>query len=212
MSYSGGVKASIFFTNFSIVVELSVNFSNFVEGKARDKDSMYECVFCAKSALLADFLRYIFPPESKDGPLKVTSTCATGALLVALAEPSAFPVQPAGANQVRLDLPWSRNATSALECKWVAYGKSATARVNLALQAEFDLDFAGYYRKGEELGVRKMDIIDAYIFSRGLAPESYDALHKRVYRREQKSREELKRRLLRKAYYINESINYSGLI
>ena len=57
-----------------------------------------------------------------------------------------------------------------------------------------------------------MDIIDAYIFSRGLAPESYDALHKRVYRREQKSREELKRKLLRKAYYINESINYSGLI
>ena len=173
---------------------------------------MYDCTFCAKNSLLADYLRYIVPPDEKDGPLKVSATCATGLLLVALAEPSAFPVEPDGANRVRLDLPWSRNATSAIHSKWVAYNKSATARINMALQAEFDLDFCGYYRKGEELGIRKMDIVDAFIFSRNLAPGCYDALHKRVYRREQKNQEELRRKLLRKVYYINEAINYSGLV
>lgn len=212
MGYNSGVKASKFFAIFSTVVSSGVNFLIFVFGKAEYKNTVYDCIFCAKNALLADFLIYLFPPDEKDGPLKVSSTCAAGALLIALAEPSAFPVEPEGAHRVRLDLPWVRNATSAIHSKWVAYSKSSTARINLALQAEFDLDFAGYYRKGEELGIRKRDIIDAFIFSRGLSPGTYDALHKRVYRREQKNQDDLRRKLLRKAYYINESIDYSGLI
>lgn len=173
---------------------------------------MYDCIFCAKNALLADFLKYMFPPEEQNGPLKVSTTCATGALMVALAEPTVLPSRTDCPYQVSINLPWCRNATSEIHSKWISYNKSATARINMALQAEFDLDFCGYYRKGEELGIRKMDIIDAYIFSRSLAPGSYDALHKRIYRKEQKAQEQLRRKLLRKAYYINESINYSGLI
>lgn len=172
---------------------------------------MYDCTFIAKSAILADYLRYIFPPEVKDGPLKVTATRPTGALMVALAEPSVFPFTSTAEHQVPLELPWHRNATSAIHDRWVFFSKGAMARINLALEAEFDLEFAGYYRRGEQLGIRKMDIIDAFILTRGLAAGSYDALHKRVYRREQRTQERLRQRLLRKAYYINETIDYKGL-
>ena len=172
---------------------------------------MYDCTFIAKSAILADYLRYIFPPDTPDGPLKVSVTKPTGALLTALAEPSALPFSSDADHQVRVDLPWARNAASVLEGHWLFYTKASSARINLALQAEFDLEFAGYYRRGEQLGIRKMDIIDAFILTRGLAATSYDALHKRVYRREQRTQERLRQQLLRKAYYIDETIDYKGL-
>lgn len=172
---------------------------------------MYDCTFIAKSALLADYLRYIFPPVLPDGPLKVSVTKPTGALMIALAEPSALPFSSEADHQVRLDLPWARNATAAMDNRWLFYTKASAARINLVLQAEFDLEFAGYYRRGEQLGIRKMDIIDAFILTRGLAAASYDALHKRVYRREQRTQERLRQQLLRKAYYINETIDYKGL-
>lgn len=172
---------------------------------------MYDCTFVAKSSLLADYLRYIFPPETGGGPLKVTTTRPTGALMVALAEPSAFPFESSAEHQVSVELPWHRNATSSIHDRWISFSKGAMARINLALEAEFDLEFAGYYRRGEQLGIRKMDIIDAFILTRGLAAGSYDALHKRVYRREQRSQERIRARLLRKAYYINETIDYKGL-
>lgn len=189
-----------------------VKICNFVRTEVWQYDiAMYDCTFIAKSALLADYLRYIFPPETENGPLKVTTTRPTGALMVALAEPSAFPFSSMAEHQVTLELPWSRNATSAIHDRWISYSKSAMARINLALEAEFDLEFAGYYRRGEQLGIRKMDIIDAFILTRGLAATTYDALHKRVYRREQRSQERIRHKLLRKAYYINETIDFKGL-
>jgi hypothetical protein len=59
--------------------------------------------------------------------------------------------------------------------------------------------------------MRKMDIIDAFILSRGLIAESFDALSKRTYRKELRNQELVRKRLLRRAYYLNESINYTGL-
>ena len=172
---------------------------------------MYLSVINVESQMLADFLRYLFPPDEKSGVCMVSVTHPTGALMVACARASDTPVQSAGDHLVQVDLPKYGNGTFPLLNHYVYFTKADTTRINLALRAEFELDFAGYYRRGEELGMRKMDIIEAYIFSRGLAPENYDAMHKRVYRNQQRAQERIKQRLLRKAYYLNESINYDGL-
>ena len=171
---------------------------------------MYQAVINVDSQMLADFLRYIFPPVN-GSDCRVSTSRPVGALMTAYAQPSVMPCHVSGDHLVHLDIPWCRNATTSLTNHYVYFSKEATARINLALKAEFDLDFAGYYRKGEELQMRKMDIIEAYIFSRKLAPENYDAMHKRVYRNQQRAQEKLRQRLLRKAYYLNESINYDGL-
>lgn len=172
---------------------------------------MYEAEINIKSQMLADFLRYIFPPAAGSELCRVSTTRPTGMLIVALAEPAALPVNVSGDHVVKLDIPWSRNATSALENHWILLDKNATARINTALEAEFDLEFAGYYRRGEQLGMKKMEIIDAFILSRGLAATTYDTLHKRTYRKELLAQERTRQQLLRRAYYINESIDYEGL-
>lgn len=131
--------------------------------------------------------------------------------MVAFAKASDTPVEVSGEHLVKVELPWYRNATSSIENHFIYFDKGATARINLALKAEFELEFAGYVRRGEDCGMRKMDIIEAFIFTRNLTPENYDALHKRTYRKAQRNQERLKQKLLRKAYYINEQIDYKGL-
>lgn len=172
---------------------------------------MFSAVISIESQMYADYLRYIFPPDQEGGICAISTTRPTGALMVALAQASDVPMETVGGHLVKVDLPWYRNATSSIENHFIYFDKSATARINLALKAEFELEFAGYIRKGEDCGMRKMDIIEAFIFTRGLAPENYDALHKRTYRKAQRDQERLKQRLLRKAYYINEQIDYKGL-
>lgn len=173
---------------------------------------MYEVELAVESQMLADYLRWIFPPEEGRGLCRVSITRPVGAMMVAMASPALMRVQVAGDHVVRLGLPQlHRRVNSDQENRWLFYDKSATAKINLVLGAEFDLEFAGYYRRGEQLGMRKMDIIDAFILSRGLAAGTFDALSKRVYRREQRSQEKIRQRLLRRAYYINESIDYTGL-
>lgn len=172
---------------------------------------MYSSKLAIKNSILEDYFRYIFPPEKEGGPCVVSACHPTGALIIALADASAFPFHIEGDHIVEVDIPWSRNATSAIDGHWVSFSKGAMSRINLALQAEFDIEFAGYYRKGEQLGMRKMDIIDAFILTRGLSAGTYDALHKRTYRKELKNQEKVRKQLLRRAYYINESIDYSGL-
>lgn len=172
---------------------------------------MFQATISIESQLYADYLRYIFPPDKESGRCAISTTRPTGALMVALAQASDTPVEVVGQHQVKVDLPWYRNATSSIENHFIYFDKGATARINLALKAEFELEFAGYIRKGEECGMRKMDIIEAFIFTRGLTPENYDALHKRTYRKAQRDQERLKKKLLRKAYYIDEQIDYKGL-
>lgn len=173
---------------------------------------MYSAILSIESQMYADYLRYIFPPEKDSDSCSISTTRPTGALITALAKASDTPVKVVGDHLVKIDIPWYRNVTSSIENHFIYFDKGATARINLALKAEFELEFAGYIQKGEECGMRKMDIIEAFIFTRGLTPENYDALHKRTYRKAQRNQERLKQKLLRKAYYINEQIDYKGLI
>lgn len=85
-------------------------------------------------------------------------------------------------------------------------------QLNKALRAAFDLDFIGYYRKGQAAEFAKKDIIEAFVTSRKLvSTDCVDALYKRVYRRQQREAATLVKKLIRKAYYIDESIDTSGL-
>ena len=177
----------------------------------RYSDYMFQAVINIESGMYADYFRYIFPPVKPGGDCVISTSHPTGALIVALASASDTPVSVSGEHLVNVDIPWSKNATSSIENHFVYFDKGATARINLALKAEFDLEFTGYVRKGEACGMRKMDIIEAFIFTRNLAPENYDALHKRAYRKSVDSQERLKKRLLRKAYYIDERIDFKGL-
>lgn len=173
---------------------------------------MYEIELAVESQMLADYLRWLFPPDAGSSVCRVSITRPTGALMVALAQPAALRVPVAGDYVVPCGLPQlHRRVNSDQENHWLFFDRAATRKINLALSAEFDLEFSGYYRRGEQLGMRKMDIIDAFILSRGLVAETYDALSKRVYRREQRNQERIRQRLLRRAYYINEAIDYTGL-
>ena len=164
------------------------------------------------SPILGDYLKFLFPP-GEDGALKVSSVPAIGKLLIAHCRESGYPVhEPEGDRIFSLDLPLLPS-TQSLCYKFIYYSVSDMAALNLALKAYFDLDFAGYYRRGEKLGFQKKDIVEAFILSRGLvSKDCFDALHKRVYRAEQRSMATMTDRLMRKAYYIDESINTKGLI
>ena len=173
---------------------------------------MYEIEIAVKSQMLADYLRWIFPPEEGGTLSRVSITRPVGALMVALAQPAVMRAQVTGDHVVALDLPMlHRRVNSDQENHWLFYDRGATEKINLVLEAEFDLEFTGYYRRGEQLGMRKMDIIDAFILSRGLVADTFDTLSKRTYRREVRSQEKIRQRLVRRAYYINESIDYTGL-
>lgn len=173
---------------------------------------MYDVEIAVKSQMLADYLKWIFPPEEGSSLCRVSITRPVGALMVSFAQPAPMRAQVVGDHVVELDLPMLHlRANSDQENHWLVYDRSAMEKINLVLEAEFDLEFAGYYRRGEQLGMRKMDIIDAFILSRGLVAESFDTLSKRTYRKELRNQELVRQRLLRRAYYLNESINYTGL-
>lgn len=161
------------------------------------------------SQMLADFLTFLYPPK-EDGILAVKSD-VFGKLLVAHLRGSDIPVTArSGETVVKLRMPIN-DITRHFEKLWPYYNEADEASLNMALAAVFDMDFAGYYRKGESLGYQKKDIVDAFITSRKLfSTDSFDALHKRVYRKGQASFEAIKQRLVRKAYYIDESIDYKG--
>ncbi|MGM9737120.1 MAG: hypothetical protein ACI3ZT_01745 [Candidatus Cryptobacteroides sp.] len=164
------------------------------------------------SLVLADFLKWMYP-KGDDGLLKVSSDMF-GRLVIAHCRTSDRPVpSPEEDDDLVLDLSLPKTrASQHLDNKFLYFTPGDTASLGAALTACFDIDFSLYYRKGTELGLRKKDIIDAYILSRGLfSADCFDALHKRIYRRDQAVLERLSRKLVRKAYYIDESIDCKGL-
>lgn len=171
------------------------------------------------SPILADYLAWLFPPEAEDGPLRVTATNSLGRLLVAHCHIEEDPgkrervdaVSGAGGVTLTLDLP-NDTATKPLLGKWLWYPPADTAALNMALRAVFDIDFDRYYLEGLERGHMKKDIVTAFIVSRGLfSSDGFDALHKRAYRRSLATLDTRVKQLLRKAYYIDSTINIKGL-
>lgn len=168
--------------------------------------------FKVDEVLLTDFIKYLFPADKNEDHLKVSGSHPLGKLFIANISISGKPVaSPTGENVLTLRLP-RQDATQDLVNKFLYYSQGATCRLNAALKATFDMDFHDYYQRGSDLGYQKKDIIDAFIVSRRLCSvDPADALHKRIYRHEQKKREKYVNYLSRKASYIQESLDASGL-
>ena len=163
------------------------------------------------SPMMADYLAYLFPPDSPGGPLKVYARNSIGKLLVAHCKVAEGPVALEGDKVVDLELP-SDIATAPMRDKFLYYDKYSTVALNMAINAFFDIEFKQYYLAGYELGVQKKDIVTAFIVSRGLFSTDYfDALHKRIYRQSQQTLDKLVKKLINKVDYINSSININGL-
>ena len=163
------------------------------------------------SLMMADYLAYLFPPESSGGPLKVCARNSIGKLLIAHCKVSERPVPMEGGNFVELVLP-NDEATKPLINRFLYYNKHDTVALNMAIAAFFDIEFKQYYLTGYELGIQKKDIVTAFIVSRGLfTVDNFDALHKRIYRRSQQTLDKMTDKLLQKVYYIDRTINLKGL-
>ena len=160
------------------------------------------------SKMHEDFLRWRYPPD-ESGSLAVRSDIL-GRLLVAHCRISDRPVA-SSEGSLTFVLP-KGDAVKNLENKWLYYNAGDIVALNMAIAAVFDLDFSGYYRKGECLGIQKKDIVQSYIISRKLfSADNFDALHKRAYRKSQAALGSMTERLLRKLYYIDESIDFKAL-
>ena len=160
--------------------------------------------------MYADYLRYLFAVDNDT--LKVNSEHGMGKLLIAHCRVSPKPVSALdGDGVITLRLPIVA-ATQNLQHKFLYYSAGDIAQLNLALRSYFELDFTGYYRRGEGENFSKKDIIEGFIASRGLMSKDYfEALGKRAYRAQEKERALLIKKLQRKLYYIEESLDTSGL-
>lgn len=158
-----------------------------------------------------DFLGYIFPRDWETGEYKVSVTSIPGAAAAYLALPSDHKVVPAPVKDssiVTLRLPQVDDIRS-LSGKFAWYPPECERRINHLLKDYFDLDFYKYYMRGMEYGYRKQDIVEMYLVSRGMDPdENWDALHKRVYRKEVRTIKDRMNTLQRKArYFFYEDTN-----
>lgn len=169
-------------------------------------------IFKVDEVLLTDYIKFLFPEEKDTKYLKVSGSHPFGKLVIANVSVSGRPVAPPeGTNIVTLHLP-KQDATQDLANKFLYYTAGAICRLNAALKATFDMDFHDYYQRGIDLGYQKKDIIDAFIISRKLCSvDPADALNKRTYRHELKKMEKYTAYLSRKANYIRESLDTSGL-
>lgn len=168
--------------------------------------------FKAESLLLTDYIRYLFPPTESGGLCKLKSSHLFGQLLISHVQTCLLPPErPEGDTVIEIELP-KNDATQAYCGHFLWLSSAAMARLNMALKACFELDLNLYYARATTCGFQKKDIVEAFITSRGLvSTEPYDALHKRIYRREAAKREKLTQVLIRKLRYINEALDTSGL-
>ena len=96
-------------------------------------------------------------------------------------------------------------ATQNFQNKFIYLSAQATKQLNISLRAYFELDFWEFVQRRKALRQRKEE---AFILSRKLfSAEYFESLHKRAYRRELKELEALKRKLTRRAYYIESLVD-----
>ncbi len=164
------------------------------------------------SKLKLEYFGYLFPKMPGTDVHIVSCTHPVGEILVANVSISERPVADIQGELVaKLELPLNP-ASKRLINKFIYYSRGSMVAIMSAIGAVFDIDFAGYYRKGYNLGYRRKDIVEAFIISRGLVlVDNSDTLYKRVYRADQARMKALTKALLRRCYYLDESINLKGL-
>ncbi len=141
-----------------------------------------EIKFRANSSLMLDYLRHLFNAEP-DGPIRISLANDFGRMAVGLYKSSTAPIERTDDElTVTLVLPRTQTTKSA-QFRYVFFTDTDNKRLNLILDALFNIDLDTYYLQGIQAGMPKRDIIEAFIVSRGLASKDYtETLSKRAYR------------------------------
>lgn len=149
-----------------------------------------------------DYLGHLFE-QTPDGRFIVTARNDFGKLLVGHIKDSPRSVNPPDGEFVATLIIPLNEATLNFRNKFIYLNTQAHEQLNLSLRAYFNLDFWEYVQRRKGMKERKEDIIEAFILSRKLfSTECFELLHKRAYRRELKDLTAMKRKLLRRTYFV----------
>lgn len=156
-----------------------------------------------------DFFRYLFPADARSGRHLVRSSVIPGSMITYLASPAIMPVdlpERKGKTVCSVDLPM---VDTLPRDAWMQYSEADMIRINQVLSDCFELDFYRYYIKGLQFGYDKKDILETYVVSRNMVNGgAFDAMSKRVYRKEMEVMKHKVSILRRKAkYFFDEADN-----
>lgn len=167
------------------------------------------------AGMLLDYLAYLFPPDEVTGHYKVTMASDIGRLIVAYTETGEYPpssVAAEGERMITLDLP-DCDQTQNFRNKFIRISPFNRLRLIGALKTFIHMDLINYYQWATLMGYRKKEAIEMFCVSRKLANvDPYEALHKRVYRLEQRKMSKTVKMLYNKVRYFEQSLDKEGVI
>ncbi|MEG2063512.1 MAG: hypothetical protein RRY23_00075 [Alistipes sp.] len=157
--------------------------------------------FRPTNQLSHDYLRYLFNANQGE-PIRITLANDFGRMAVGLYKVSDKPDDHQEDDlTVTLVLP-RHQTTFAAMARYVFFTNVDTKRLNMILDALFNIDLDTYYLQGIQAGMPKCDIIEAFVVSRHLVSTEYaDTLNKRTYRTSLSAIRRKADILLRKARY-----------
>lgn len=141
-----------------------------------------EIRFRANDQLTIDYLRHLFNAPAS-GPIRLSLANDFGRMAVGLYKVSDTPIgRPDDDLTVTLVLP-RHQTTYAAMTRYVFFTEADTKRLNMILDALFNIDLDTYYLQGIQAGMPKRDIIEAFVVSRHLVSADYaETQGKRAYR------------------------------
>lgn len=124
-----------------------------------------EIKFRANDHLTIDYLRHLFNAPAS-GPIRLSLANDFGRMAVGLYKVSDTPIgKPDDELTVTLVLP-RHQTTYAAMTRYVFFTEADTKRLNMILDALFNIDLDTYYLQGIQAGMPKRDIIEAFVVSR----------------------------------------------
>lgn len=141
-----------------------------------------EIKFRAKDKLALDYLRYLFNAPAPES-IRISLASDFGRMAVGLFKTSDTPVDRAD-DALTVTLVFPRHQTTAAAMTRYAYFTEADMkRLNMILDALFNIDLDTYYLQGIQAGMPKRDVIEGFVLSRRLVSADYaETLGKRAYR------------------------------
>ncbi|MEO9474153.1 MAG: hypothetical protein ABJG41_01420 [Cyclobacteriaceae bacterium] len=153
-----------------------------------------------KKPLLRSYLAYLFEKDSE--VFTVSASHDFGRLLCSLVRYSLKPIKKADTTHtVKLKLPKVGALTTA-DNHHIYFSREDTHKLNMFLEATFNIDFDRYYLDGLQMKYQKKEIISTFIITRKLTglSDPAEAIKKRHYRKELSLLEIVSKNLLDRAY------------
>lgn len=138
--------------------------------------------FRPDNQLSYDYLRYLFDARPGE-PIRITLANDFGRMAVGLYKASDKPDdRPDDPLTATLVLPRHQTTYTAMT-RYIYFTNVDTKRLNMILDALFNIDLDTYYLQGIQAGMPKRDIVEAFVVSRRLVSADFtETLNKRTYR------------------------------